>query len=106
MHSRVTEEITVSFRMREPVLLTGAGFTANFGGFLASEMWSRLFNHQEIQRYPSLVHRLKHDFAFEAVYHQVMYGTESTLEERHAMQTAVLDAYTQLDDAIRDCWSA
>jgi hypothetical protein len=30
--------------IREPVLLTGAGFTRNFGGFLADQMWARIFN--------------------------------------------------------------
>jgi hypothetical protein len=28
----------------EIVLFTGAGFTKNFGGFLAKEMWSKIFN--------------------------------------------------------------
>jgi hypothetical protein len=95
----------MSLSIREPVLLIGAGFTANFGGFLASEMWSRLFNHREVQRYPSLVHMLKQDFDFEAVYHQVMYGTASTPQEQHAFHTAVLDAYAQLDEAVRYCWA-
>jgi SIR2-like domain len=95
----------MSLPMRESVLLTGAGFTANFGGVLASEMWSRLFNHREVQRSPSLVHMLKQDFDFEAVYHQVMYGTASTPQEQHAFHTAVLDVYTQLDESVRYCWA-
>jgi hypothetical protein len=94
----------MSFDIREPVLLTGAGFTANFGGFLASGMWSRIFNHREIHRYPSLVHVLKQDFHVESVYHQVMYGNQYMLEEQNAMQTAVHDAYQQLDASTRHCW--
>jgi len=94
----------MSFDIREPVLLTGAGFTANFGGFLASEMWSRIFNHHEIHRYSSLVQLLRQDFHFESVYHQVIYGNQYTLEEQNALQTAVQDAYQQLDESTRNCW--
>jgi len=31
------------------ILLTGAGFTKNFGGFIASEMWAKIFNCRELQ---------------------------------------------------------
>ena len=31
------------------VLLTGAGFTKTFGGYLASEMWATILNQPEIQ---------------------------------------------------------
>jgi len=36
------------------VLLTGAGFTKNFGGPLAREIWSLIFNNPRIQQTPSL----------------------------------------------------
>ena len=31
------------------ILMTGAGFTKNFGGFLANEMWAKIFNCHEVQ---------------------------------------------------------
>jgi len=31
------------------ILLTGAGFTKNFGGFLGSQMWDQIINDPEIQ---------------------------------------------------------
>ena len=31
------------------VILTGAGFSKDFGGFLAKEMWENIFSHQAIQ---------------------------------------------------------
>ena len=34
----------MAMQIREPVLLTGAGFTRNFGGFLANQMWDKVFN--------------------------------------------------------------
>jgi len=36
----------------EHILFTGAGFTKNFGGLLAKEMWSKLFNNSKVQSYP------------------------------------------------------
>ena len=36
------------------VLLTGAGFTKNFGTPLASEMWAEIFNHKKIQAHPKI----------------------------------------------------
>ncbi|KAF5421924.1 MAG: hypothetical protein C5S44_05655 [Candidatus Methanocomedens sp.] len=36
------------------VLLTGAGFTKNFGTPLASEMWAEIFNHKKIQAQPKI----------------------------------------------------
>lgn len=31
----------------ENILLLGAGFTKNFGGLLASEMWAEIFNNEK-----------------------------------------------------------
>jgi hypothetical protein len=44
-------------------------------GFLADEMWDRIFNYEQVQQYPSLVYLLKNDFDFESVYNEVMDGT-------------------------------
>jgi hypothetical protein len=40
------------------VLLTGAGFTKTFGGYLASEMWATILNQPEVLQ---LGHREKCD---------------------------------------------
>jgi hypothetical protein len=37
------------------VLLTGAGFTKTFGGYLASEMWATILNQPEVQNSPELL---------------------------------------------------
>ena len=49
----------MAMQIREPVLLTGAGFTRNFGGFLTNQMWDKVFNHEQVQHYPFLVNLLK-----------------------------------------------
>jgi hypothetical protein len=37
------------------VLLTGAGLTKNYGGYLASEMWATILNQPEVQDSPELL---------------------------------------------------
>jgi hypothetical protein len=88
----------------ESVLLTGAGFTRNFGGFLANEMWDKIFNHEQVQNHPFLVDLLKDNFDFESVYNQVMDGSSYSPEAQIALQQAVKSAYDQLDDASRGYW--
>ena len=91
----------MNFQVRKTVLLTGAGFTHNFGGFLATKMWERIFNFQEIRNYQSLVQRLKDDddFDYVSAYHQVMYG-EFSPEEQRAFTNAITTAYDQLDKVL------
>jgi hypothetical protein len=93
-------------QIAETVLLTGAGFTRNFGGFLANEMWDRIFNHEQMQQHPSLVNLLKNNFDFESVYNEVMDGNSYPLEAQAALQRAVKNAYDQLDAATRNYWGS
>ena len=44
----------MDIKSKELILLTGAGFTKNFGGFLANEMWSKIHNHPMVQSKPKL----------------------------------------------------
>src|SRR5712692_2696439 len=86
----------------ERILLTGAGFTYNFGGFLAREMWGRILNNPEVQLRPSLVSLLKQDqhLNFESVYNAVMYGGHSK-EDQKAMHAATKEAYKNLDERVQ-----
>jgi hypothetical protein len=96
----------MAMQIREPVLLTGAGFTRNFGGFLANQMWDKVFNHEQVQHYPSLVNLLKDNFDFESVYNEVMDGNGYPPEAQMALRQAVKNAYDQLDDATRNYWGS
>ena len=49
----------------ENILFTGAGFTKNFGGLLAKEMWSKIFNNTKVQSYSQLKKLLINDFNYE-----------------------------------------
>ena len=77
-------------------LLTGAGFTKNFGGFLASEMWAQIFNSCHIRPHKKLGEILRRDFDYESVCNRVLVGDNSP-DEKSALETALLDAYKQLD---------
>ncbi len=94
----------MTLQIRQAVLLTGAGFTRNFGGLLANQMWDRIFNHEQVQHYPFLVDLLKSNFDFESVYNEVMDGNKHPTEVQAALQQAVKSAYNQLDDATRNYW--
>lgn len=94
----------MTMQIREPVLLTGAGFTRNFGGFLANQMWDKIFNHEQVQNHPSLVNLLKDNFDFESVYNEVTNGNSYTPEAQAALHQAVKSAYNQLDEATRNYW--
>jgi hypothetical protein len=84
-------------QISKTILLTGAGFTKNFGGFLANEMWAKIFNCREVQKKPVLKNILLNDFDYESAYHKVYDGDYSG-DEKKAINTAILKAYKKLDD--------
>jgi len=86
----------------EDVLLTGAGFTRDFGGFLAQEVWSQVYNHPEVGCCPQLLSTLRKKFDYESVYHEVIRGKSYTEEDKKAMNQAILDAYQNLDEEVRE----
>ncbi len=75
--------------------MTAAGYTRNFGGFLAEDMWEKIFN--EVKDSPALKSILSNDFDYESVYHKVHYGDYSG-NEKKAINNAILKAYKKLDD--------
>ncbi len=58
------------------VLLSGAGFTKNFGGYLGPEMWSVIFSQNEISRQPELRKYLLNNLDYETVYQEVLDSDE------------------------------
>jgi hypothetical protein len=82
------------------ILLTGAGFTHNFGAPLADEMWSLIFNHPYIRSTERVHALLRNNFDFEDAYDEVMSGDDYNHDERSAIHTAVLDAYEKIDGIV------
>ena len=83
----------------KPILLTGAGFTKNFGGFLADDM--RAFVADRIMKHRHIVKLLNSRLlSYEDVYTKVIYGKYSE-EDKSALTAAFVYAYKRLDDVIR-----
>jgi len=91
----------MEFKTTNLILLTGAGFTKNFDGFLGKEMWAKVFNNPLIQANATLRNLLQDDYDFESVYSKIETDTELSAESKMAFQEAVESAYKALDDAVR-----
>src|SRR5262249_36904133 len=83
------------------VLLTGAGFTHNFGAPLADGMWTEIFNQPQVQAAPRVRSELAGDFDFEGVYNAILTGN-FTDEEKQVITEAVFAAYEKLDGKVTD----
>ena len=82
------------------MVLTGAGFTKNFGGFLSNEMWPRVFNHPAIHENEKVRDELLKMTNFEDAYSKVLESDQFDEEERTAFKDAIEHAYNLLDEEI------
>jgi len=83
------------------ILLTGAGFTHNFGAPLANQLWAMIFNHWKVQACEKVRNELLKNTDFETVYYKILEGSYSD-EEKKAIKVAVIDAYADIDKTIRN----
>lgn len=83
------------------ILLTGAGFTHNFGTPLAEGMWSAIFNDIHIQAEPKLKIKMQADCDYESIYNSVMDGSY-TEKEKEAFNETIYSAYENIDSIIID----
>lgn len=88
------------FAPAKTVLLTGAGFTHTFGGYLASEMWAVILSQPEIRQRPKLRERMLDELNYETLYDDVMTSATHELEEKQALTEAIRRAYKQLHEII------
>jgi hypothetical protein len=94
----------------ENILLLGAGFTKNFGGLLADEMWAEIFNHQDIQAQPRIKKLMQNDFDYESVYYSVLEGLNDKEnlfppkkfkpKEIKAIKEAIKFSYDHIDEIL------
>ncbi len=54
------------------ILLTGAGFTHNFGAPLAKGMWAEIFNHPAVQSSPALRELMFDEPNYKSLYAKVL----------------------------------
>jgi len=80
-------------------ILTGAGWTRNWGGRLAAELWEDLMGHQAVQSRPQLRELLLEESSFEVAFGRVR-ADPFTSGDRQALEQALLDAFLAMDREI------
>lgn len=95
--------------MAKTILLTGAGFTHNFGSPLAKDMWSIIFNHPKVQKQAHVKKLMLQDFDYESIYHNILKSNriarffsdeDTSADDKEAIKTAVFEAYEHLDNKL------
>jgi hypothetical protein len=90
------------YQPKSRILLTGAGFSKPFGGYLASEMWAIIFNQLNSPDAKRLRGLLLGELNYERAYDLVMNGVEGFgPAEQLAFTNALMAAYSELDRSIR-----
>ncbi len=86
----------------ETVLLTGSGFTKNYCGLLAREMWEEINNYIEItdEKRLKLLIKNKSDFDYEKIFEEVMKGDKYSKEEKNTINECLLESYKSMDQRI------
>ena len=86
-------------RLDRRVLLSGAGLSRNWGGYLASEMWGAILSDPRVQEQPRLRELLLKEMNFETALSVVQARTEAFEDSsRRALDEAVRSAF-RLQDA-------
>lgn len=80
-------------------ILTGAGWTRNWGGRLAAEIWEDLIGHPAVQNAAAVRGLLLRERSFEAALAEVQ-GEGFTAADRQAFEKALLDAFIAMDREI------
>src|SRR5258708_6083940 len=91
----------MSINFKKNILLTGAGFTANFGGPLAREMWSKILNNPKIENLPEIKKLLLSNFDFEQIYSDVSRGGVYSQADKSIFQTVMIEAYSDMDETLK-----
>jgi hypothetical protein len=85
-------------KFNKKVLLTGAGFSRNWGGRLASEMWEEIFSHPTVQKRPAVRNQLLQTTSFEDALSEVEFNPKLFDDsDRAAMWQALREAFKRMD---------
>lgn len=87
----------MALNFKKLILLTGAGFTKNFGGFLAREMWSKIFNDPRLNNLAPIKELLRSNFDFETVYSEIINSEHYSSEQKGQFQNIIKKAYEDMD---------
>ncbi|MCD4846199.1 MAG: hypothetical protein K8R25_17110 [Methanosarcinales archaeon] len=85
------------------IILTGAGFSKNFGGLLAKEMWYEIFNHKRIQAQLKIKELMMEDsdLDYEKIYTSIMEGSYKN-DVKEDIDYVLRSAYKNIDDTLRE----
>jgi hypothetical protein len=83
-------------------LLTGAGFSHDFGGYLAEEMWGEIFNHETVKNQSNLADITSTDFDYESIYYKIHSDSKYNDTEKKAIDDAISQAYNSIDSKIQN----
>lgn len=86
------------------ILLTGAGFTYNFGGFLGVDMWNKIHNNLTSSNHKKLIELIKKTFDYEELYEEVISNNYYIKDERDACTDSILKIYKEMDKNIYDSY--
>ena len=99
------DSVNLPQTLSKNILLTGAGFTHNLGGFLANTMWSeisnRLHRHNNLQ-YDTLLndYSLSYDYDYEELYQKIVYGKEYDENQKSDFIQCFKEVYEALDNEL------
>lgn len=83
-------------------LLTGAGFSKNFGGLLADEIWAMIFNHKDVQASNIIRNNMLSEFNYETVYQFIIDDDKLEVDTKAIMKNALLSAYEYQENNWQD----
>lgn len=87
--------------MGNKILLTGAGFTHNFGAPLVGGLWAQIFNNPILQQQERVQKLLADSFNYERVYQYVQSSDDFNRSEKEALREAVTQAFEFVDYVVR-----
>ena len=88
-------------RSQNTILLTGAGFTHNFGPPLADQLWALILSDPKVQSSERVRQVLLQNADFETVYYEIIEGS-FTAEEKEAIEEAIRAVYDDIDRIVID----
>lgn len=87
-------------QFNKKILLLGAGFSANFGGLLARDMWVKMFNNPLLDGAGDVKLELKKQFNFENAYSNFYTQKEEKKEQFAVLEKVIQEAYQNMNDKL------
>lgn len=87
----------MNIQFNNTILLLGAGFSANFGGWLAKQMWTKLFNNPLLNDSKEVKQELLKQFDFENIYSELFNDRIKKVEQFTLFEQILQEAYIEMN---------